>query len=219
MGAHQRVEKDRAEQPIGRIDDEDLEEIVRQLVRLGLAEEIQHLARRPERRHGDERRLHQAAGRALGGLERAAQHDALMRRQRLEDLRLLLGLERLEKGDGVVALELAHRLGERLDRQLLENVLARRSRRPRSARRKSNSSPISSTRRGPRLMVEQLDQRAEVGLVQRRDQRPHGLGIAPRRSPSSTAATKSARGSPVSSSRKLLFRGRRFFMVLRHMGP
>ncbi len=54
------VQRDRALEPHRRIDDVDLVERIGQI--LALAHEIDRLPHRPERRHGDELRLHAPAG-------------------------------------------------------------------------------------------------------------------------------------------------------------
>ena len=59
-----------AHQVIGRIDDEDLVEAVGQI--LGLAHIVDRLPDRPERRHGDEIGLHDAAGGVLRDIQGSA---------------------------------------------------------------------------------------------------------------------------------------------------
>jgi len=78
-----------------------------------------------------------------------------MRRQRLQNLGLLLGLERLQNGDGVVALQLAHALGERLDRQLLQNIFAGRFA-DLGERREIEVGAHEFDQPGPRFVIEQL---------------------------------------------------------------
>ena len=115
------------------VDDEELVELVGQV--LGLAHVVDDLADRPRRRHGDEVRLHQAAGGILRVFEAALQRDPLDRRDLREDLGLLLGLEVFEDRDRVVGFELADAFRHRLRRQLVEDLDADAYRRARSARR------------------------------------------------------------------------------------
>ena len=67
LGAQQPIERHRAHQVEGGIDDEDLIEAVRQILRV--AHVVDGLPHRPERRHGDEIGLHDAAGGVLGIFE------------------------------------------------------------------------------------------------------------------------------------------------------
>ena len=60
---------------------------------VGVAHDVDRLARRPERRRGDECRLHQAAGGILRIIERALQLDPIGRRQRLQNFGLILRFE------------------------------------------------------------------------------------------------------------------------------
>ena len=79
---------------IGRIDDEDFIEAVGEV--FGHAHEIDRLPHRPERRHGDEIGLHDAAGGILGIFEAALELGALERGKLGEDVRLLFLVEVLD---------------------------------------------------------------------------------------------------------------------------
>ena len=99
-----------------------------------------------------------------------------MRGQRVEHFRLLFGLQRVENGDRVVAFEIAHRLGERLDRQLLEDLLARRL----ADLGQRGEVELLAHQRDEllaRVVIEKLEQRAEIRLVQRADPGARRLGV------------------------------------------
>ena len=121
---HQGVEEDVAEQPMRRVDDEDLVELVGQFVGGGVAHHVDGATCGPERRHRDERRLHQPPGRVLREVERALQRRPVDRRQRLQDLLAVLLVEVLQQRDGIVAFEILHVERDRRIRQLLEDLLA-----------------------------------------------------------------------------------------------
>ena len=122
--AQDTVEIDGAEQAEGGIDDEDLREALRK-VRI-LAQIVDRLADRPERRHGDKFGLHAPAGRAFRIVQRAAQADPFGERQLGEDLFLVLLVEVLQDVDGVVRIHLADRGGDLLVRQVLDDIEADR---------------------------------------------------------------------------------------------
>ena len=118
LGAQDPVEVDRSEQLEGRVDDEDLVKILREV--LVLAHVVDRLADRPERRHGDELRLHAPSGGLFGIIERATQPDAFGEGQLRQDLFLVGLVEILENVDRVVRIEFLDRLrdlriGHRID--------------------------------------------------------------------------------------------------------
>ena len=176
---HQRVEEDRAQQVIARIDDENLEETVGQFLAIRLAQKIHYLAGGPEGRRRDQRRLHQTAGGILRIVERTAQDDPFLRGQRLENLGLLFRLQRLEDGDGVVAFQLAHALDERLDRQFFENVFTGGFTHLHE-RGKVEIRAHEFDEARARLVTQLFDQRADVGLVQIADEFMNPLRVAQR---------------------------------------
>ena len=155
LGAQDLVEVDRAEQLEGRIDDEDLAETVGQV--LVLAHVVDGLADRPERRHGDELGLHAPAGGLFRIVERAAQPDPLGERQLRQDLVLVLLVEVFQDVDGVVGIELLHRLGDLLVGQIVDDVEADRL--------------VDLGQRGEiEILAEQFDQRAALLGQQRLEQ-------------------------------------------------
>jgi len=87
-----------------------------------------------------------------------------MRRQRLQHLGLFLGLQRLQNGDGVVALQLAHAFRERLDRQLLQNIFAG-GLADLGERGEIEVGAHQLDQPRPRFVTQQLQQRAKVGFV------------------------------------------------------
>ena len=124
LGAQNLVEVDRAEQLEGRVDDEDLAEMVGQV--LVFAHVVDGLADRPERRHRDELGLHAPAGALFRIIERAAQPDALGERQLRQDLVLVLLVEVFENVDRVVGIEFLHGLSDLLVGQIVDDVEADR---------------------------------------------------------------------------------------------
>ena len=122
LGAQQARKVDAAEQVKTGIDDENLRERLRQI--LGFAREVDDLLHRPERRHGDEVRLHQAARGLLGIEQVALQGGALALRHLVEDFLLVVRLEAFEKVGRVVAVELADAAREDVVRQRLGELIA-----------------------------------------------------------------------------------------------
>ena len=100
-----------------------------------------------------------------------------MRRQRLQNLGLLVGLEGLQNGYGVVALQIAHALDERLDRKFLQNILAGRFADLRE-RGEIEVRAHQLDQLGPRFVIEQLQQRADIGFVQRAYEVVRARGVA-----------------------------------------
>ena len=131
LRAEQLVERHGAEEMEARIDDEELGELVGQ-PRI-LAHEVDRLADRPERRHGDEMRRHPPAGGFLRIVEPALQRDALGERQAGEHLLAVLLVEVADDLDGVVGIELADGLGDLLVRDRFRGSRCGPCRRPRSA--------------------------------------------------------------------------------------
>ena len=96
LGAQQAADVDAAEQMKSRIDDEDLRERLGQI--RGVAREVDDLPDRPERRHGHEVGLHQAAG-GLLGIEQVALHGGpIALRELVEDFLLVARLEAADAG-------------------------------------------------------------------------------------------------------------------------
>ena len=123
-GTQQAVERHRAEQAEGGIDDEDLGERLGQVVLL--LEGVGHLADGPERRHCDEVGLHPPPGRLLGEVERLLEAVAHREREQRED-RLGVGvLEVLEDVDRVVGVELGEAVRGLLGLELGEDLNADR---------------------------------------------------------------------------------------------
>ena len=85
---------------IGGIDHEHFVEPVGKVV--GLAHEVDRLADRPERRHGDQIRLHDAAGGIVGIFKAPLKRRALERRERGENVRLVFLVEVLDQIDRIV---------------------------------------------------------------------------------------------------------------------
>ncbi len=111
-----------AEQMEARIDDEDLRERLGQV--LGVAHEVDDLADRPERRHGHEVGLHQAAGGLFRVEEVALQRGAVALRQLIEDFLLVVRLEASEQVGGVVAVEVADGARQDVVGQRLRDLVA-----------------------------------------------------------------------------------------------
>ncbi len=169
------IERDRAEQMIGGIDHEDLVEAVGQIV--GLAHVVDRLPDRPERRHGDEIGLHDAAGGVLGIFEAALERDALEMRQLGEDVRLLFLVEILEQINRLVGIELLEGLGHLLGGHLLEHLVAHRLVEL-GQRRGVEVLAECGDERPALLGPEQFDQIGEVGLMQRQRQLAHLRRVA-----------------------------------------
>ena len=159
------VERDRAEQMIGGVDHEDFIEAVGQVFRL--AHIVDRLPHRPERRHGDEIGLHDAAGRILRIFEAALERETLEMRKLGEDVGLLFLVEVLDEIDRVVGIELLQRLGHLLGRHGLEHLVAHRLVEF-GQRRGIEVLAERSDERAALLGTEQLDQIGKVGLVQRK---------------------------------------------------
>ena len=175
--AQERVEKDIAEEPVRRIDDEDLEEGLRQMLLVGVAHDVDRLARGPERRRGDEGRLHQAAGGILRIVERALQLNPIGRRQRLQNFGLIFRFEIFEDADGIVAFEFADAFGDGLVGQLREDLLAdvvvHFGQRGEIELRAHHLDELRA-----QLRFERDEKQAEIGFVQASGQRAHQGRIA-----------------------------------------
>jgi hypothetical protein len=124
LGAQEPVEGDGTEQMRGRIDHEDLVEGLRQI--RGVAHEVDGLPDSPERRDGDELRLHAPSGAVLGVVEGALERHALDGGKVVENLRLFFLRQTLEDGDGVIGIEFAHALRHRRGLEFLQDFLADR---------------------------------------------------------------------------------------------
>ena len=155
LGAQDLVEIDGAEQLEGRIDDEDLAEAVRQV--LVVAHVVDGLADGPERRHGDELRLHAPPGGFFRIVERTAQPDAFGERQLRQDLVLVLLVEVLQNVDRVVGIEFLHRLRDLRIGQIVDDLEADRL--------------VDLGQRGKvEVLAEEFDQRAALLGQQRLEQ-------------------------------------------------
>ncbi len=120
--AQQRVERHRALPVLGMIDRVDFVEPVRQVRRV--AHVVDRLPHGPVRRHRDELGLHPPAGGIFRIQQAALERVALLRRQLLQDLFLVLLVEPFEQFDGVVGFQFANALGDGLRFELLEDFLA-----------------------------------------------------------------------------------------------
>ena len=120
LGAQEPVERNGAEHPVARIDDVELEELVRQVL-IG-AQVVDRLTHRPERRDGDELGLHAPAGGILGKIEAALQAEPLEGRHLREDFLPVLAIHVLEDVDRVVAVERRHAARHIARRQLLDQL-------------------------------------------------------------------------------------------------
>ena len=87
------------------------------------------------------------------------------------------GSERLQNGYGVVALQIAHALDERLDRKFLQNILAGRFA-DLGERGEIEVRTHQLDQLGPRFVIEQLQQRADIGFVQRAYEVVRARGVA-----------------------------------------
>ena len=171
----QAVERHRADQMKGRIDDEDLIEAVGQI--LGVAHIVDGLPHRPERRHGDEIGLHDAAGRVLGIFEAPLDGRPLEGRKLGEDVGLVLLVQVLDEVDRLVGIELLERLGDRLVRHLLEHLVAHAF--VELGERRGIEVAAERGDEGLALIgAQQLDEVGEVCFVQIEREVAYGLGIA-----------------------------------------
>ncbi len=125
----------------------------------------------------DELGLHAPAGRVFRIVEAAGERDALERRQLLEDLGLLVLRQVFEDRDRVVGIELAHALGDRFGRQLVEDLLADRIV-DLGQRGEVEVAPHQLDQARSQLRIERLDDVADVGFVQVADQRQHRRPIS-----------------------------------------
>ncbi len=164
MGPHQGIEEHVAEQAMAGIDDEDLVELVRQVGFVGVAHHVDGLPCRPERRHGDDRRLHQTTGRFVREVERALQGRSVDRRHGVEDLVLILLVQILQQRDGVVAFEILDVERDGRVRQLFEDVLADAVVHLGEGG-EVEVAPHDGDKLGTPVRRQRLDERAEVGLV------------------------------------------------------
>ena len=161
---------------VGWIDHEDLEKGIGQIVVAGVVDMVERLACGPEGRCGEQGRLHETACGLFGIVERALQGGAVDWRHGLQNLGPLLPVEILQNGDGVVALEVAHALGHGLRGQFVENVLANIVV-DLDQRSKVEFSPHKLDKAGTVLVIQRLDQVADIGLVQMADQLEQPCGV------------------------------------------
>ena len=159
----------------GRIDDEHLIEAVGQI--LGIAHIVDGLPNRPERRHGDEIGLHDAAGRVLGIFEAPLDGRPLEGRKLGENVGLVLLVQILDDVDRLVRVELLERLGDRLVRHLLEHLVAHAF--VELGERRGIEVAAKRGDEGLALIgAQQLDEVGEVCFVQIEREVAYGLGIA-----------------------------------------
>ena len=130
---------------------------------------VDGLPHRPERRHGDEIGLHDAAGRVFRIFEAALERDALEMRKLGEDVGLLVLVEVLEQIDGFVGIELLQGLGHLLGRHVLEHLVAHRLVEL-GQRRGLEVVAEHGDEDAARLGTQQLDQVGKVGFMQRQRQ-------------------------------------------------
>jgi hypothetical protein len=174
LGAQQPVEPNGAKQ-LGRLVDHiQFEEAIRQFH--GLAHVVDGMADGPGRRHGDEFGLHAPAGRAFRIVQDALKRTAFGRRELFEDLVLFLLREILENIRGVVGIEIADALGDRLGRHLFEDFLTDRVV-DLGERGEVELAAHQFDEAPSQLRVERLDQVAGVGLMQFAGQCPQAAGI------------------------------------------
>ena len=102
-------------------------------------------------------------------MQAARQRDALGRRELLENLLLLVLRQVFEDVDGVVGIELAHALGDRFGRQLVENFLAHRIV-DLDERREVEIGAHQLDQAGTFILIERFDQVAEIGFMQVADE-------------------------------------------------
>ena len=106
---------------VGR-DHEHFPEVGRQLV--GLAHIVDDLADRPKLGDGDEVALHQATGGLLAIGERFLDGRPVVGLHRPQHRALLIFLQVLDQGDGVVGVELGREIGHLLRLHLVDHILA-----------------------------------------------------------------------------------------------
>ncbi len=148
---------------VGGIDHEHLVEAVGKVV--GLAHIVDRLPHRPERRHGDEIGLHEAAGGVLGIFEAPLERRTLEGRKLGKDVRLVLLVEVLDQIDGFVGVELLQGLGHLLCRHGLDHLVAHRF--VKLGQGAGLEVVAKRDDEEPALLgAEQLDQVGEVGFVQ-----------------------------------------------------
>ena len=160
---------------IAGIDHEHLVEAVGQV--LGQTHIVDRLPHRPERWHGNEIGLHDAAGGVLRIFEAAFQRGALERRQLGEDVRLLFLVEVLDDIDRFVGIELLKRLRHLFGGHHFEHLVAHRLVELRQ-RRGIEVGPERGDQRAALFGAEQLDEIGEVGRVQRKRQLSYARRVA-----------------------------------------
>src|SRR5690606_29930987 len=106
LSAQYAVEANGSEQIETGVDDIDLVKIVRQIA--VVAQIVDRLPYRPERRDGDELRLHPPAGGFLWKVQAALERDAFENRHLLEDLVSILFFQILKDIDRIIAIEIGH---------------------------------------------------------------------------------------------------------------
>src|SRR5262245_39403560 len=84
---------------------------------------VDHLADGPERRHRDEVRLHETAGRILGIFEVALEGRAIDGGDLRQDLLALARIQVLQDIGGIVRLKLGNRFGHRRLRQIPQQLV------------------------------------------------------------------------------------------------
>ncbi len=142
----------------------------------GIAGEVDDLLDRPERRHGDEVRLHEAAGGFFRVEQVALQGGALALRHLIENFLLVVRLEAFEQVGGVVAVEIADAARQDVVRQRLRQLVAdllvdlgQHLEVEVGAQRLDEPDAL--------LGIEQLDEVGKVGVLDVRYQRTYQRGI------------------------------------------
>ena len=177
LGAQQLVERHRADQMEGRVDDEDFEEA---LGKIGLlADVIEGLPHRPERRHRDAVRLHDAAGGIFRIIEASLDRRPLERRELREDLAAIFLVEILKKIDRLVGIELLQRFGDLVIRHRLKHLVAHILVELRE-RRRIEIGAEHVDERGSLIGMEELDKIGEIRGVQRQSDGTRLIRVARR---------------------------------------
>jgi len=138
-----------------------------------------------------------------------------VRRKRLQHLRLVLGLQRLQNRNGVVALQVADAFGHGFDRKLVKNVLTG-GLADFGERRKVKIRAHQGDQFRTGLVIQQLKQRAEIRFMQCADEFMSFGGILLRDGAFDARHEIGTRFAALVAENIRL--GRRFFTIERHTG-